>query len=191
MGMYEGKLTRLRRLDVEDAETILRHWNNYELRQYLPTPLPTSLEDMLAYIQSANESYSKRSGFTFGIESLETGKLVGLVSFVNISWMSRNGEIGILGILDPSAWGQGLGSDALLVLLDFAYSVLDMNSVYLWVASFNERAIRFYEKIGFKTQGKLREMAYRNGERHDVVIMDILKPEFLEKYGTLPKGTKS
>ncbi|UCE10305.1 MAG: GNAT family N-acetyltransferase [Candidatus Thorarchaeota archaeon] len=176
---------------MEDAETILRHWNNYNLRQYLPTPLPTSLEDMKAYIQSANESYTKRSGFTFGIESKETGKLVGLVNLANISWMSRSGEIGILGILDPSVWGEGFGSDALIVLLDFAYSVLDMHSVYLWVASFNERAIRFYEKIGFKNQGKIREMAYRNGERHDVVVMDILKSEFVERYGILPKGTKS
>ncbi|MFX1273374.1 MAG: GNAT family N-acetyltransferase, partial [Promethearchaeota archaeon] len=58
-----------------------------------------------------------------------------------------------------------------------------LHSVYLWVEAFNNRAIRFYEKIGFKSQGRLREMGCRDGERHDVVIMDILKTDFLGKYG--------
>ncbi|MFW9817755.1 MAG: GNAT family N-acetyltransferase, partial [Candidatus Thorarchaeota archaeon] len=83
---------------------------------------------------------------------------------------------------------KGYGSDAMTVLLDMAFSVLNLHSVYLWVAGFNERAIRFYEKIGFVNTGKLREMAYRNGQRYDVVTMDILRSEFLEKYGILPKG---
>ncbi|MGY5859805.1 MAG: GNAT family protein [Candidatus Thorarchaeota archaeon] len=65
--------------------------------------------------------------------------------------------------------------------------VLNLYNVYLYVAGFNDRAISFYEKIGFSKQGKIREMAYRNGTRYDVIIMDILRPEFEEKYGTLPK----
>ncbi|MHA1937773.1 MAG: GNAT family N-acetyltransferase [Candidatus Thorarchaeota archaeon] len=179
--MYEGEKVKLRRLEPEDSASILTYWNQYELRQYLPTPLPTSQDDMLRYIESVNEAFSKRSKFTFGIETKDDSTLIG------ISWMSSNGEIGIFAIFHPNYRGKGLGKDALVVLLDIAFSVLNMHTVYLWVASFNDRAIGFYERIGFKTQGKLREMAYRNGQRYDVVIMDILKTEFLEKYGVLPK----
>lgn len=185
--MYEGERIRLRRLEPEDSAAILAHWNQYELRQYLPTPLPTSQEDMLQYIKSANEAFGKRSKFTFGIETKADSTLIGIIDLANISWMSRNGEIGIFAIFHPDYRGKGLGKDALIVLLDIAFSVMNMHSVYLWVASFNERAIGFYEKIGFKTQGKLREMAFRDGQRHDVVIMDILRQEFLGKYGVLLK----
>ncbi len=186
--MYKGKLIRLRRLENSDVTSFFPHWNNYQLRQYLPTPLPSSVEDMSKYIQSANQIFSERKGFTFGIETLDESKLVGIVSLVNVSWISHNGEIGVLAIFDADGWGKGYGSDALIVLLDMAFSVLNLHSVYLWVAGFNERAIRFYEKIGFTRTGRLREMAYRNGKRYDVVTMDILRSEFVGKYGVLPKS---
>jgi RimJ/RimL family protein N-acetyltransferase len=185
--MYEGEKVRLRRLDKNDAEAILAYWNNYELRQYLPTPLPSNHEDLVAFIESANDAYSKRKGFTFGIEDLDSGNLVGIVNLVNVSWISHNGEIGLLAILDPNDWRKGFGKDAMLVILDVAFSVLNLHNVYLWVAGFNERAIGFYERIGFNQRGALRELAFRNGKRYDVVIMDILRPEFIEKYGILPK----
>ena len=142
---------------------------------------------MVDYIKSANEDYSKRKAFTFGIETLDTERLIGLVNLTNISWISSNAELGILAVFDPEHWGRGYGRDAMLAVLDLAFSTLGLNSVYLWVASFNSGAIAFYEKLGFKTQGKLRELAYRNGQRFDVVTMDILKSEFLEEHGVLPK----
>lgn len=185
--MYRGNLVRLRRLEASDAPAFFPYWNNYRLRQYLPTPLPSSLDDMAKYIESVNQSFSERKGFTFGIETLDENRLVGIVSLINVSWISHNGEIGTLAIFDPDGWGKGYGSDALKVLLDMAFSVLNLHSVYLWVAGFNERAIKFYEKIGFAKTGRLREMAYRNGNRYDVVIMDILRSEFVEKYGILEK----
>jgi RimJ/RimL family protein N-acetyltransferase len=143
---------------------------------------------MIKFIESANESFANRKGFTFGIETLDANKLVGIVNLVNVSWISHNAEVGLLAIFDPDGWGKGYGSDAMVVLLDMAFSVLNLHSVYLWVAGFNERAIRFYEKIGFTNTGKLREMAYRNGNRYDVITMDILRSEFTERYGVLPKS---
>ena len=185
--MYEGERVRLRRLELEDADAILEYWNQYELRQYLPTPLPTSSDDMLQYIKSVNEAFSKRSKFTFGVETKEEDALIGIIDLGNISWLSRNGEISIFALFHPDYRGKGYGKEAMVVLLDVAFSVLNLHTVYLWVASFNERAIGFYERVGFKTQGKLRELAFRDGQHHDVIIMDILKSEFLEKYGVLPK----
>lgn len=186
--MYKGDLVSLRRLTVKDASTILAFWNNYEVRQYLPTPLPTSHEEMVSYIESSNEAFSQRKGFTFGIQTLDTEELVGIVNLGNISWISHNGEIGVLAIYNPDHWGKGYARDAMKVLLDIAFNVIDLHNVYLWVVGYNDRAIRFYEKIGFKVQGKLRELAFRNGKQYDVVVMDILKPEFIEKYGILPKN---
>ena len=174
-------------MDSSDVPAFFPHWNNYRLRQYLPTPLPSSPDDMKEYIQLANESFSKRKGFTFGIETLDTKTLVGIVNLVNVSWISHNAEVGTLAIFDAEGWGKGYGSDAMRVLLDMAFSVLNLHSVYLWVAGFNKRAIKFYERIGFVNTGKIREMAYRNGKRYDVVTMDILRSEFVEKYGILPK----
>ena len=185
--MYEGKKTRLRRLEHDDAKDMMRNWNKYELRQYLATPLPSTDQDMIAFIDSVNEAFSKKSKLTFGIESIETGSLVGIIDLANISWISGNSEITIFAIMDQEDRGKGYALDSMLLLLDVAFNILNLHNVYLWVVAFNERAIDFYTKIGFKRGGALRELAYRNGQRFDVVIMDFLKPEYVEKYGVLPK----
>ncbi|HHQ0225408.1 TPA: GNAT family N-acetyltransferase, partial [Listeria innocua] len=57
----------------------------------------------------------------------------------------------------------------------------NLHRVYLQVFSFNERAIKLYEKMGFTHDGKFREAIYRDGRWHDTVIMSILKKEYLNK----------
>jgi RimJ/RimL family protein N-acetyltransferase len=180
--MYQGKVVRLRKLNPSDAPIILPHWNVYDLDRYLPISRPMSNEDMVRYIESINEAFENNSMLTFGIETLEDGQLIGIISLGSISWISRFGEIGHFAVFDLEHRGKGYGADALRVLLNMAFSVLELHSVYLWVEAFNKGAISFYESIGFKSQGKLRELGCRDGERHDVIIMDLLRTEFLEKY---------
>ncbi len=185
--MYEGRTIRLRRLEAEDADAIFKKWNEYELRQYLPSPFPNTREDIQNFITSRNEAFTNRTIFTYGIEDKTSGNFVGFIDLTNITWVSSNGEIGMFAILDPEERGKGYGKDAMLVFLDFTFNVLGLHSIYLHVVEFNEHAIKFYEQIGFQNQGRLREAAYRNGKRYDIVLMDILKREFIERYGILPK----
>jgi RimJ/RimL family protein N-acetyltransferase len=113
--MYNGKLTRLRRLEPGDASIIFSLWNSYELRQYLPTPLPMSYEALIQFIESTNGAFTQRKEFTFGIEALEMNKLMGIINLTRVSWISRHAEVGLFAIFDPGYWGHGYGSDAMTV----------------------------------------------------------------------------
>lgn len=75
-------------------------------------------------------------------------------------------------------WGKGIGTDTMSLILEFAFNELNLHRVYLQVFSFNERAIKLYEKIGFIHEGKFRQALYRTGKWHDIVIMSILKNEY-------------
>jgi RimJ/RimL family protein N-acetyltransferase len=186
--MLSGKSTKLRRLKESDAAEIFPHWDRYELRQYLASPLPTSENDLVDFIKSKNENFKNRTEFYFGVESISNGELIGLINLESISWLSRHAFIGTFCIFADKERGRGYGKDALLLLLDYAFNLLDLHVVVLLVEAFNESAINFYEKIGFSNRGFMRELAYRNGKRCDVNVMDILKTEFSDKYGILPKG---
>ena len=185
--MLKGEKTRLRRLTEADADVIFPHWNRYELRQYLPSPLPSTLDDVRDMIRSANEKFAKRTAFTFGIETIESGHLIGFINLDTVSWVSRHAFVGVFAVVDPDVRGKGYGKDAMLQLLDFGFHMLDLHVIALWVETFNESAVKFYEKIGFSNRGTIRELAYRNGKREDVTVMDLLKTEFADKYGILPK----
>jgi len=67
--------------------------------------------------------------------------------------------------------------------MDYGFQTLNLHSITLRVDSFNLRAQRSYEKIGFKTSGKLRESVLKGKIRYDLIIMDILYDEFYKKYG--------
>jgi RimJ/RimL family protein N-acetyltransferase len=52
--------------------------------------------------------------------------------------------------------------------------------VELDVYDFNPRAVRSYEKAGFRREGTLRQALFREGGYHDVYRMAVLQSEFLE-----------
>ena len=187
--MFSGKHIRLRRLEESDAGTIFSHWNNYELRQYLPSPLPSSQEDLIKLVHSKDQLFRERSEFFFGIEECCTGReLIGIINLESISWVSRHAFIESFCIFQPSLRGKGYGRDAMLTLLDFAFNIIDLHVVALLVESHNTHAVGLYESCGFMNRGTMRELVYRNGKRCDVTVMDVLKKDFIEQYGILPKG---
>ncbi|WP_294343268.1 GNAT family protein [Prosthecochloris sp.] len=187
--MFSGKYIRLRRLAENDVDIIFSHWNNYELRQYLPSPLPSSREDLTELVLEKDKCFRERNEFFFGIEECCTNKeLIGVVNIESISWISRHAFIGSFCIFKPSMRGKGYGKDAMLTLLDFAFNVIDLHVIALMVESYNKQAIGLFEDCCFTNRGTMRERAYRNGKRCDVTMMDVLKNDFIDRYGILPKG---
>ena len=113
----------------------------------------------------------------FAIRLMETDRLVGTCQLHSINTIHRSAELQIrLG--DPADRGQGYGTEAVKLLLEFAFADLNLHRVYLHVFARNEPAIVVYEKAGFIREGTLRRAAFINGEYIDVVVMAILRDEY-------------
>lgn len=103
---------------------------------------------------------------------------IGTIGLDHIDLKNRKAELGNMLIGDLSYWGQGLGSDASLTLLKFAFDKLKLNRVYLQVYTWNKNAIRAYEKCNFKVEGILRQNIHSQGKFQDVVLMSVLLEDF-------------
>jgi RimJ/RimL family protein N-acetyltransferase len=68
------------------------------------------------------------------------------------------------------------------VLLAYAFLELNLHRVSLRVFSLNEKAIHIYHKLGFVEEGVMRQSLYRNGQWHDIILMGLLKEEYLSKH---------
>nr|WP_174257526.1 GNAT family protein [Phytoactinopolyspora alkaliphila] len=79
--------------------------------------------------------------------------------------------------------GQGIGPEATRLILGYVFDVVGLHRVQLEVFSFNERARRSYEKCGFVVEGRLRDALFWHGERHDTIVMGILRSEFSSLHG--------
>ena len=79
---------------------------------------------------------------------------------------------------EKDAWGKGYGSEAGRLLLDHAFDRLGFHRVSVGVVGFNERALRFWESLGFKREGALRDGYYCDNKYSDFVMMSILEDEY-------------
>lgn len=131
------------------------------------------------------ESQRKRDDWAFFIiHFLEEEEPIGNCSLVEIDHRNRRGEMGIV-LGEKDYWNRGLGTESVRLLTDYGFSVLNLHSINLQMKSFNERARRAYEKVGYRSAGKLRDYWYMNGEYYHNIIMDILKDEFYEQNDSL------
>jgi len=117
----------------------------------------------------------------FAILEVKKLELIGVESIMKIDWYNRHGELGIF-IGDKRYWGLGYGTEAIILLLDYAFNILNLNKIYLRVIEYNVRAIRAYKKIGFRVVRRLRNHRFRWERYWDEFIMDILAEEFKSKY---------
>lgn len=108
----------------------------------------------------------------------ESESPIGVTSLINIDLKNRNAEC-ILDLGEKQFWGQGYGTEALKLLLDYAFLEMNLHRVSLRVFAFNEKAIKLYQKIGFKQEGISRQCIFRDGGWHDMIQMGILQHEYV------------
>jgi diamine N-acetyltransferase len=83
-----------------------------------------------------------------------------------------------LWIGEKECWGQGFGTEATLLMLDYGFTALGLHNIMLQVADCNSRGVRAYRRAGFREIGRRRQ-AWRLGHRaYDVILMDCLATEF-------------
>ncbi len=104
--------------------------------------------------------------------------LIGHIELDHIAWRSGDAELRIR-IGEKAYWDQGFGTDAVRTLVRHAFSALGLTRVYLRVFAANRRAIRCYEKVGFRKEGRLRRPGPDGGEV-TLFLMRILRSEFFQ-----------
>jgi RimJ/RimL family protein N-acetyltransferase len=171
-----GKQCYLSPINLNDAEKFTEWLNDLEVTQHLMLYQHIiSVESEKGFLERLSKDHN------YSIIDNDTNELIGNCGYADIDNLNQTAEIGIF-IGNKNYWDRGYGKEALSLLLDYGFKALNLHNVFLRVYSFNERAIKCYEKTGFKIIGKNREALLRNGERHDIILMDILQRDFFEMY---------
>lgn len=114
---------------------------------------------------------SRRSCRAWIVEA--AGRSVGEIELAQINWRNGTAEIRIC-IGEKDCWGQGLGKEAMLNSLSYAFEALSLKTIYLRVFSTNDRAIRLYERLGFRKEAIL-EPSSRRQDPAPVVLMNLTR----------------
>jgi RimJ/RimL family protein N-acetyltransferase len=183
--LIEGGSIDLRRHRPGNLPTVLRWYADPELARltrYSLRPMPR--DEVERFFQTRLLS---SESVAYGIHVRETGRLIGLTTFSALD--PDNGTVLLhITIGETDALGQGYGTEAVRLMLWLAFERIGLHRVGLSVFSFNERAIRSYEKAGFRIEGRLREAIARDGRYWDEVQMGVLRDDWLAARATATAG---
>lgn len=121
------------------------------------------------------------SEYNFAIIDKMTDQVIGNVGVNQLDFINQCAEVGIF-IGDKAYWSNGYGREALSLLLDFGFNILNLYNIRLGVFGFNQAAISCYQKLGFKEAGRIRGARKIAGTRYDLIYMDMIASEYESIY---------
>lgn len=181
--IYKGQLVRLSAFDPGEIAKAYANWTRDSELQRLFGSEASALHSAKAEIKFFEKLVKEENPAShfFSIRKLDDNRLLGDINLDVINeWGSRDAFVG-LGIGDRNDWGKGYGTDAMKIILRFAFTELNLRRVTLTVFEYNPRAIRSYEKVGFCHEGRQRGALLRDGKRWDIHYMGILAEEWKER----------
>jgi RimJ/RimL family protein N-acetyltransferase len=180
--LFTGRLVRLGAFNPEEVGTSFSKWSRdseYWRLMASEASRLVSARDATRYFEKEVENPSPAMYF-FGVRTLAVDKLIGEIVLEVTGWNSRDAFAG-LSIGDRENWGRGYGTEMVSLLLGFAFKEVNLHRVSLTVFEYNPRAVRVYEKAGFRHEGRCRQVLHREGRRWDMLFMGILREDWLKQ----------
>jgi RimJ/RimL family protein N-acetyltransferase len=140
--------------------------NNPGNTKYLSTYLPSSLADQEAFILGTQTA----DKVLVALEVNDT--YIGNMGLFNIDHLHGHAETGsLIGL--PEYQGKGYGTEAKLLLLEFAFNTLGLRKIYSEVIAYNKRSLAYAKRCGYRDEARLKDHFFAGGEYHDKVILSV------------------
>lgn len=161
-------------LSKEDMMVIAPFFSDTEaLFHYLPDKLMPRNDEQLRVLMEDWNDGERNLVFACRYE----GRTIGIVSLSDIDFVSGNGELGVM-ISDVSVRGKGLATEAVMLMLDYAFGELRLHRVTVRVAPENEPSLKLFHKVGFIREGRMREVMRRRDGYGDLLFFGLLEDEY-------------
>lgn len=166
----------LRPLRGSDAPEIFAFKSDPEVtRHYGQEPHP-NLDATRSWIQRREEDYARRSMLFWAFTPTGDDHAIGSGCLWNFDPGFRTAEVGYE--LHPSYWNQGLMTEAVSAIVDFAFRDLGFHRIEANPFAENVASVKLLEKLGFKEEGRLRERHFFRDRYLDQLYFGILREEW-------------
>ena len=174
----QGENVYLSPASLNDVDTFAVWMNDFQVTDY--TGRSSMVYSYELEKNWVNEQLLKDSYFMVIVRE-DNNEVIGTISLEQINSVDRTATLGIMIGKDENR-NKGYGTEAIRLILDFAFNYLNLNSVFLTYLECNARARKCYDKVGFKEIGRRRKCKFVNGKYYDQIMMDILAEEFKVEY---------
>ena len=179
--LFRGELVRFTLEEPESAAKADVRWQRdtefHRLLDSGPARL-NSEKKIKEWMEKQVEDGFKPDRYFFSVHTLAEDKYIGFLG-VWVDLIQRDAWVG-LGIGERDLWSKGYGTDMMKLCQQYVFAELCMERLTLGLFEYNPRALRSYEKCGFRLEGRSRQELMREGKRYDSLWMGILREEWLQ-----------
>ncbi len=171
-----GTQIALRPLKRSDITALKKQANDRTISKFIPSiQYPYTAEHARRWVNSTLRLARNDSACQLGIELVAEKGIIGMMGLKNINKIDRNGELEYW--VGRAYRGHGYVSEALKLMLRFAFNNLHLHRVYAIVAALNIPSIKLLERHGFSRDAVWRDASWINGGWHDVYSYGLLETE--------------
>jgi len=161
----------LSELDVSAVYKVVDHNRNH-IREWLPWVDSTDSSDVTAgVIEVWKKELDEKSDVVLGI--FENDEYIGNIGLHSLKRPNRSGMIGYW--LAKKSQGRGIITDCVRELINYGFSNLDLNRIYIHCSFDNTKSRAIPERLGFIQEGILQDGEYLYGVFHDLVVYGMVK----------------
>ena len=182
--LFEGQDIRFGPIDYDKDPEVESKWTHdaefarlYEIEPVRPLS-PAILKKQYEKLEKRMEE--EKNLYHFMIRSKTDDRLIGKAVIAGVEWTNGNGQIR-LGIGAAEDRSKGYGTQALRMLLRFAFAELNLFRVSADVPEYNQGALALLRKFGFVEEVRRRQALERDGRRWDLLVFGLLKDEWLNQ----------
>jgi len=173
-----GEKLYLRGLERSDLEGDYFDWlDNREITKFLDSGVfPNTPEKMEEYYRNTALS---PNNIMLAIIDKESDKHIGNIKLGPVNWITRIASLGIM-IGNQEFWGKGYGTEAIKLVLDYAFLRLNLHKVTAGIAAIHQASIEAFKKAGFEIEGQLKSQFFLDGKYYDSVYLGVTKEDFFK-----------
>lgn len=170
-----GHKVNLRPPLKKDLPLLVKWINDPEVTHFLSINFPMLEKDEEKWLERMPEQ--KQTDVTL-ILTLKNGKAIGVMGLHQINWVNGTATTGAI-IGEKAYWGKGYGSEAKMLLLDYAFNRLGLRKICSNVLAFNGRSKRYSEKCGYQEEARRKAQFFRDGVFHDEIWLAVFRENWL------------
>jgi len=171
---FELPRIRLRPATVADAEAIFEYGSDPIVAHYTDWACRTTIEPLIESIQAREATWGNDQDYSWTLATLAEDRAIG---GVRCKLSGKSAEIGFL--LNRRFWGQGYAVEAARAVMDWMFSVAEIERVWATCDTENAASIRALEKLGFEREQILLKAIVRpqiSPEPRDAYLYRCLRP---------------
>ena len=170
----KGKRIILRPIQRSDLKELSLLMSDREIGELTGEVYPMTEKEMDEFYERCQKIEDR---VWFLIIDKENNKIIGETGFLRLFMPWRTTDYFLM-IWDRAYWHKGYGKETAELMFNYAFNSLNLNRLAIGVVSFNKNALKFWNSVGFKEEGKQKEGYFCRGKYHDFIMMSLLEKDY-------------